>query len=310
MHGFAAKVLLAIVLYFCFLPIAQAQVVDVTKTALPESSPLQAQAPVEVAKIDGTAQWQFRSEQEWIVDSIGRDIAEILSYAKSLDKASADSAIKEVPFHSREVDHGAGTFVFSLADRAGKDLPAFKFTLTEYLWSTKNYEPYARQLLQNLGLTPQAVADAPADFLVKIANSDMPELIAENERVSRELSQHPLDACLHEQAAMLLSRFNLDEYANDFTEDRPQLSRGCVHLSIARALNNGKLGLVGRLADLSLEMMSVRDGVIMPRLDQLERETTDSTVLSVLRAFKIRATHDCRIFDEKTTPLSKKISIF
>ena len=295
---------------------AQPSLAQVVKFAAPNAGSAADATPAPVSPVDPSKlaangkpiSWQFENEQQWLVDSIGRDIAETLLFAKLHDRADPKFLPTEITFKTNIVDQTAGTYSFALSDQLAGVQSDYKFTLEDYVWSTKNYEPYAAKLLQDLQLTPPAVSEIPKEFLATMANCDTVGLIAENERVSKALTEHPLDAGLHEQAALLQAKFNMEEVAGAFTEDRPQLSCGCAHLSIARALNSNKLGKVGQLAEVALELMSVRDGMVIGRLDEMYKQagadaaadpTAAATMQSWIRALRIRATHDFREYDEK-----------
>ncbi len=59
------------------------------------------------------------------------------------------------------------------------------------------------------------------------------------------------------------------------------------------------MGAIGQLADVALELMSVRDGMVLDKLDQMQKQASDATTQSWLRALSIRDNHDCRVYNEK-----------
>lgn len=240
---------------------------------------------------------KFLSEEEWMVDFVGRDITEMLIFAANKNKGEFQAG--EISFQTKAIDRVKGTYQYFYGDKLAALNGQYQFTIANYLWAPQNYIPLATQLLSQLKLSPAAVSEAPKDFIAKLADGDMKVLILESERVSDAITKQPLDAGLHEQAAMLIAKLNMEECANAFTEDRPQFARGCAHLSIARALNGGKLSQVGELAEVALELMTARDGMVEERLEALYKSSQDREFLSFVRALKMRATSDLRTFNEK-----------
>jgi len=289
-----AGIILAAVILNCNVACTQAQVVKVMPH--PENSPA-VQADRKTA--GKPLNWQYENEQHWLVSSITRDVSEMLCFAKWKEGKTPKFSAGEVDVAVKTIDKDAGTYSVEVSDATEKLKASYKLAITDYIWSTKTYEPLVQLLLKELSLQPSAVSAPPAKFLETLANGDMRAIIAENERVSQALTENPLDAGLHEQAAMLLTKFNIEEVAGQYTEDRPQLSRGCAHLTIAKALQKGTLGILGQLAEVSLELMSVRDGMVTDRLIAMDKEAKDPIVRSWLRAMRIRATHDIRLFNEK-----------
>lgn len=261
------------------------------RTVLPMSMEPRKPTPVVPSAI------KCQTEEEWMVDFVGRDITEMLIFAANKDKA--DFKATDIAFQTKPLDKTAGTYQYTFTDKAAGLDGQYQFTIDNYLWAPQNYQPLASQLLKQLSLTPAAVSEIPKDFLAKLADGDIKVMMLESIRVSDALTKQPLDASLHEQAAMLVAKLNVEECASAFTEDRPQFARGCAHLSIARALNGGKLSPVGEMAEVALELMTARDGMVEGRLEKMSKSSQDREYLSWVRALQIRATNDLRIFNEK-----------
>jgi hypothetical protein len=261
-------------------------------------APTIGQAPVEEEK---PAAWRFSNEQEWIVDSTARDVAEMLAYAKLHGGKFSPSDIK---FTTTTVDLKSNAYKvdFSLAEP--KAQATSEFNLVNYAWSPDNYEAFAKTIIEQLKLKPSAVSKPPADFLKKLASTQTADLLQESTRVSRALSESPLDAGLHEQAALIQATFDMLELAGHLSDTRPPLARISAHLTLAKALNKGHLDTAGKLANIALVSMSCRDGEAVKLADEMANTEKDAVVLSWLRALKIRSSGDYRLFDEKaSTPL-------
>lgn len=251
------------------------------------------------------ASWKFQNEQEWMVDGIGRDIAEILGYAK-FGKDSKEKFISStVDFKTKIDNQSTNSYSYSLS-YPGASAISYKFSLQDYAWSPKNYEPFAQEILSSLKLTPSTPSTIPDDYLKNISKADFASLFLENKRISKALTENPLDASLHEQAAMLQGVFNMLEMCGLFSDTRAPLNRMAAHLSIAKALNKDKLSNVGQIANIALESMSCRDGVAVSVVDEMSKQNLNPTEKSFLRALKIRGTANYRLFNEaEATPIEE-----
>jgi hypothetical protein len=257
------------------------------------------------------AEWKFQNEQEWIVDSIGRDVAEILGFAKyskdaknSKERNSFSS--KDVDFTTKTVNLSTNSYEYKLSYKAGEKPLEYKFSLEDYAWSPKNYEPFAKQIVTALKLTASAPSEIPADFLKNLSKAEFSALFAENTRISKALSENPLDASLHEQAAMLQATFDMLEICGLFSDTRAPLDRIAAHLALAKALNKDKLSSVGKIANIALESMSCRDGVAVALIEDAEKMQMTPAEKSFLRALKIRSTTNYRYFNEaEQTPIEE-----
>ncbi len=248
---------------------------------------------------------KYENEQQWIVDSIGRDIAEMLVFAKYHGDSSVQQTPDSLNFKTTTVDAKLNKYKFEVTLPKTNDALTYEFALDRYAWSPVTFQPFAQKLISALKLKPNTTSPTPDNFLKILSDADMPELYKENERISVALSKTPLDASLHEQAALVQAMFDMLELAGRFSDTRAPLNRICAHLAISQSLTpNGELDLVGKIADIALESMSCRDAIAVIKNDALAKSQTNPTVKSWLRALKIRSTGDYRLFDEKNqTPL-------
>lgn len=251
------------------------------------------------------AQWKLQNEQEWIVDGIGRDIAEILLYAKaakSKDKLSSS----DINFSTKTVNLGTNSYAFKLECKKPQADVEYNFALQDYAWSPQNFEPFAKNVMSRLQLSAAAPSVIPEDFLKNLAKADFAAFFQENVRISRALSDNPMDPSLHEQAALLQGTFNMLEICGLFSDTRAPLNRMSAHLAMAKALNQDKLSTVGQIANIALESMSCRDGIAVPLIEEMEKQNLTATEKSFLRALKIRGTANYRHFKEaESTPLEE-----
>lgn len=255
------------------------------------------QAKVEEAEYDERGvpkTWKYLNEQEWIVDSIGRDIAEILCFAH-LKRAGA---IEPLILKTKTIDLQKNKYTYSLQPDSTKAQIERDFTLANFAWSPNNYAPFAEMLVKTFNLHASNSEKTPDDFVKRICSGDMHILIDENHRIATKLSAHPLDAELHEQAALLQAVFGLIDLSGGFCDTRVPLNRICAHLSLAKALREGKQNKCGELAEIALECLCSRDGIAVERCTELLKNESDSDIKSYLRAVKIRASGDYRYYDQ------------
>ncbi|MBI2811619.1 MAG: hypothetical protein HYX67_12450 [Candidatus Melainabacteria bacterium] len=244
--------------------------------------------------------WRWSDEQEWIIDSVGKDIAEMLVYAKYHNDPAIKLSASSLKFRTTTVDKKTNKYKFELVLPGEKDALVQEFTLNGYVWSPNTYQPFVKQLMESLKLKANPTSVTPENYLKILSDADMSELFAENDRISKALSETPLDPCLHEQAALLQATFAMLELAGNLSDTRAPLNRISAHLALAESIEgNNNLSLVGKVADIALESMSCRDGVAVSKNDDLAKSATDETLKSWLRALKIRSSGDYRIFDEK-----------
>lgn len=254
-------------------------------------------AAVEKAEYDERGvpkSWKYLNEQEWIVDSVGRDIAEIICFARP----KHSDALQSFQFYAKTKDLSLNKYGYSLAPDSKTNSIEREFALVKFVWSPENYAPFAQQLLKTFDLKPSDSEKYPDDFVKKLCSAKMHVLIDESQRISAKLTAHPLDAELHEQSALLQAVFGLIDFSGGFCDTRVPLNRISAHLSMAKALRNGRLNKCGQLAEIALECLSSRDGIAVERCTELLKTENDTDVKSFLRAVKIRASGDYRFFDQ------------
>jgi hypothetical protein len=230
-------------------------------------------------------QSRWATEQDWIVDTITRDVREMAAFAagqrlpeETAPAVRADAVIFE-------------THVFA---------PTAYAPLAVEVWRSSASPPVAgpSSSSEDLPLL-QALLDLRSEVLAR-----------ENARLSRRLAEEPRDAEAHERAALLLGAFALRDAAGYYTDRRPALCRMSAHMSLARALRGGAPpGQVGRLADILLESLVGRQADALAGLDALD---SPSRVVSAwARALRLFNTGDWRIArDASDLTLLEKLQEF
>ena len=277
----------------------------------PEAKPADGQAPAQASQYNivagqRPAEWKLQNEQEWIVDGVGRDVAEMLLFAKCAKDGKAKLSSSDINFTTKTVNPGTNSYSYKLDCKSPETSIDYAFTLQDYAWSPKNYEPFATQIMSALKLKASAPSAIPEDFLKNVAQAEFTSLFKENARISQALSANPLDPSLHEQAAMLQGAFNMLEICGMYSDTRAPLNRMSAHLAMARVLKQEKLSTVGQIANIALESMSCRDGVAVPMIEEMEKQNLSATERSFLRALKIRGTANYRYYIEaESTPIEE-----
>ena len=141
------------------------------------------------------------------------------------------------------------------------------------------------------------------EMFLRLTTPTPDALIREDKRLSEALTKSPLDAELHEEAALLIGSFALRHAAATFYDVRRELSRMTGHLAIARALGDGS-GPSGDLAEAILCTLAGRQSAALEILQRLERNAGTNAGLPLEantiwnRALAMRNTGDYRKLDQ------------
>lgn len=282
--------------------------VNAPASSEPKPSTIQNDKPIEAqdAVKPKPSGWKFNNEQHWLVNCVGQDIAQILQYAWCKKSGQAYTPEK-FSFECKELDHAKNQFQFTTKLGSANSPRSYTFDLRDYMWAPENYTNYAQELMKELNLSPSNNATTPTDFLKNMSSGPIGPIFAENERIAAALTANPLDASLHEQAALVQTVFDMREFAGTFGDTRLALNRIACHLALAKVLRGQKKpSIEAQIAEVGLQSMSCRDGIAVAKAKELAKTEKDPIVLSFLRAFIIRGTGDYRIFKrEISTPIEE-----
>jgi tetratricopeptide (TPR) repeat protein len=213
-------------------------------------------------------QSSYASEEDWMLDTILRDLAETAAYARGipLDEVRV-VAIREptgpltLPLVSVGVRVGD---IVTISDRP--------LVLARSFWNPDNYAELAGELIG-----PSAASGSGTDVgnvLVTLLDPRPGVLVAESDRISARLTADIRDAGAHEEAALLLGVFGLREAAYGFDDKRFLLLRMTAHLAIARALDaDGSSRNVRPIAEAALLALNGRQAELLESLDELPRNS-------------------------------------
>ena len=223
-----------------------------------------------------------RTEQQWLVDEIVRDIAEIILFAHE-----PATTAEQLRVETASESPGSSTF------RVRVEAPGGKFEKTlelqHYLWSASSYSALAAEML---AIWPARAAETVAPDLAllnSLTTGDSTVIVRQSKRVSELLSRRPVDADLHEQAALIIGSLALREAAGDFADTRRLLSRMTTHLSLARAVRPAESD-TGKLARIINLALAGRQQEAVDTIATLKPEHSRWAT-----ALRIRATGDWRL---------------
>jgi hypothetical protein len=238
---------------------------------------------------------RYHTEEEWLVDGIVRDVAEMGFYARHhRAPGQKDFAL------SAQLTGAAGSSPVRVTISAGTDVTLTRdLPLSTFIWSPQEYEPVAAALIRSWRLEAAAAADATRTddaLLLALADPRGAVIERENQRASAELAANMTDPARHEAAALILASLGLRERAEAFTDVRPVLCRMTAHLAFARALRGGaRYGVAGQYAELALLAMAGRGAEAEQTLTALKGATTRAPgQIAWLNALELRIKADPR----------------
>jgi hypothetical protein len=244
------------------------------------SAPVSAADPPDIERA-------YRTEQDWLVSMILGAAADLSSYARHPGQADGVTvAVASTRPGLVNVEVSAGSARIS-----------GPVQLSPYLWAPAAYVPAVR------GLLPSGAADSARtppswgiEMLRRLSEPDTAVLQEESQRVSEALSAAPLDATLHEQAALVLAVFALKERASRFQDVRLALCRMTAHLALASALRQvgTSRSLEGRVAEAVLLAVAGRQVEALATMRLVAAQLPADVARSWSNTVWLRATGDWR----------------
>jgi len=229
--------------------------------------------------------WRWATEAEWVVYETARNI---VSWAR-IDSAD-DPANMSLEVHRRNGSADPGVFEVSLKE--GNESRVFQVQPALHIWDPDAYVPLARALLGEGATTHGPPAARLGDLLLTSDTSSMREA---DFHLFGELKARPRDSLLHEQAALLWTAYALRNSMGARRDERPFLNGLVAHISLARALRDGKpSALEGRISEIALDVLLYRQTSAVEALDRLEAEPKELHKDAWARALRTRVTHDPR----------------
>jgi hypothetical protein len=240
------------------------------------------------------------TEEQWIVGETARDIAEMLLFAKA-GKTDGLNVMTKLAGGSRQ----------SYEIRAEYPGGSVQATLQrkDFIWSPAEYAPWAEKLQAALTLAPAAEPTNDRAILQTLTSPTPQVLRQESKRISEALTKAPLDAGLHEQAALVTAAFAMREAAGNFSDARRELCRITAHLAIAEALQPESTNAIRGFADAALQTIVGREAPALALLAKLENDNQPGAG-AWKRALRIHNSTDWRQVGPEPTLLEERETFF
>ena len=235
----------------------------------------------------------WATEEEWLVDQVARDLAEMAVFARSGRGPATVTVTVEVE------EKNAGTGVWTVSARMPGAPPVQQTLKTDAsVWSPVEWQHWAAALLVAQRLSPATDPSPSHEILLsRLLEARTPELEEQNQLVSQALESRMTDPRNHEDAALVLGAFALREAAQAFSDLRPVLCRMTAHLAFARALRSGaEPEPTGQYATALLRTLAGRGAEARTDLESLARDAPpDTPRAGWLRVLRLRLTQDWRL---------------
>jgi hypothetical protein len=236
----------------------------------------------------------WRTEEDWLLDSIARDLAEMALFAGT-GKQPAKNAVEVLVAPATP---SAPRSITVAVPGGGK--VEHTVELTTFIWSPAEYTELSRRLLAVVGACatpPNETPEPPANLLQALTDPLPRSIERANQTASAALSARMCAPASHEAAALVVSALALREAAWLFYSDtRATLSRITAHLAFAASLRRDEpYGREGRYAMATLLILAGRGVEASAALDRLEAEGDPSPEGTAWRrALRLRLTEDTR----------------
>ncbi len=163
------------------------------------------------------------SEEAWIVHQVSRFLVELGSFTKEGTPESTGLKVRQT--WTPETGRGYEILV-------GKQATPINVGLG--VWTPVTYSPLAKTVF---GVIDPAKPEMPdGDFIKVMLSPGVSTFLAQDQRLSDFLTDHPHSASGHLQAALLLGTIALNDYSGEFRDIRIPLNRMTAHLAAADAL--------------------------------------------------------------------------
>ncbi|MEY2563991.1 MAG: hypothetical protein QOH88_2184 [Verrucomicrobiota bacterium] len=242
---------------------------------------------------------QFRTEEEWMASDIVNAIAEMIAFAAT-GKTPAEAGVAVRSSKGAR----AQEYIFEASVGEHSAPARTQLVLTNYFWAPENFVTLAKGLASKWSpnvVRPRSPVDR--EIFLRLTTPSPDALVREDLRISEALTKSPLDAEMHEEAALLIGSFALRHAADTFYDVRRELSRMTAHLAIARA-SGEESGPCADLAEAILCSLAGRQTGALEIMQRLERHADASAGLPLVaqtiwnRAITLRNTGDYRKLDQ------------
>lgn len=249
---------------------------------------------------------QFATEEDWLLDEILEDLAEMAAFAHGNDLEEIEFSFERSP-----LEGGALPLVQVEALVDGDTTLSKGLVLEGSFWNPSNYVELVEDLLDPLLPNPPTEDGEGELLLERLLEPTTTVLETENRRISARLATNMLDADAHEQAALLLGSLGLKEATfYRFADIRHVLCRITAHLAIARALREREpYGPAGEFANATLLVLLGRQIEAFAELERLAEGATPVGA-SWVNALLLYSTFDWRRPAQEPESLLERLQRF
>lgn len=228
---------------------------------------------------------EHKTEEDWIVTEIVRDITEMSAFAHS-------GSINDV---RATVQSGRnGVYRISAPGVLNGDQ---KIDLSARVW-----DPTRFSLLAQAGVNgPRSPQNRIPSLNLheRLTELTAPRLRGASRSVSTALAANMAAPALHESAALTIGAFALREASGRFHDVRWSLNRMTAHLAMARGLSGQDVSsLDGRIAETILLTLANHQKPAMDAIEALESSSAAAAVQPWTRALRLRLTQDWALLSE------------
>ena len=144
---------------------------------------------------------RWHTEEEWLVESVVRDIAEMARFAALGQRSLTDKLVVTVRHPVASRNPAQVLVVLAPGKQVDRELP-----LATFVWSPHEYEDLAQALFDAVVVKPDPPSSGSGSDFVLTSLSDLQPIPIEqaNARVSTALASRFTDPALHESAALLM----------------------------------------------------------------------------------------------------------
>lgn len=245
------------------------------------------------------------TEQGWIIETIVRDGAQMAALAaKAKDPLSPE---RTVEVKAEPAVQGSPPS-YQVSIRLGPEGKNFEARIipAETVWSSSTYAACFGQILDAFQtVVPENQPVMEQNPLEALCSPLSLMLQSENRRVSRALTENPVHAEAHEQAALICAMLGLKEQGRQFWDPRRACNRAAAHLATAAALRKGRgeVSDSGKVADLILGLLLDRKEDCAKKIAELEsRLPQNSKLRPWIVAARLRNSRDWRLLQKVPEP--------
>jgi len=263
--------------------------------------------PTPTTAPDFATPWQ--TESAYIVQSVTTDLVKMAAFGSQDLKSQIAQIVVDV---TPEGSPDRMPLVFNVVVKLpGKPAIKSRLEVHDEIFSADVYRTLMRTLFDHLALAPSGPESSDDNHaLLRTLTNPSSEIIArEDNTLSARLTENFLSPIAHEEAALLLSVFALQESSGDYYEIRPELCRITAHQIFAELLRQKhEPSIEGKIATIAFSVLCDNQTHALQQMNQIPDD------LSAARAWKLamrtRVTRDYRLITADHPSLIERLERF